>query len=120
MVWMGCLLIASLALGRPALAQAPGGADQLGGQLAANGTTVSFRVFSQNATRLEVALYRQSYGAPPVARYAMSRLPGTSVWQVLVQMPHVRPSVNLLAAFLQLLSPGGLNGQHHPPDGADH
>jgi hypothetical protein len=59
------LVLAALALGlaAPAAAQAPGGADQLGGQVAANGTTVSFRVFSANATRLEVNLYRQSYGA---------------------------------------------------------
>ncbi|MCF8205908.1 MAG: hypothetical protein K9J82_12565 [Methylotenera sp.] len=102
--WVGCLLIASALLGQPARAQAPGGADQLGGQLAANGTTVSFRVFSQNATRLEVVLYRQSYGAPPVARYAMSRLPGTSVWQVLVPVATLRN----LGFDIDPLNPGKL------------
>ena len=88
--WVGVALVAGALVAPPAMAQAPGGADQLGGQLAANGTTVSFRVFSQNATRLEVVLYRQSYGAAPVARYAMSRLPGTAVWQVLVPVTTLR------------------------------
>jgi glycogen operon protein len=75
----------------PAQAQtAPGGADQLGGQLAANGTAVSFRVFSQNATRMEVYLYRQSYGAGHVARYVMSKVTGTPVWQVLVPVANLQ------------------------------
>lgn len=71
-------------------AQATGGADQLGGQVAANGTTVSFRVFSQAATRVEVNLFRRSYGAAPVARYTLARIAGTPVWQVLVPVSTLR------------------------------
>ena len=78
------VLAASLSAAMPAYAQSPGGTDQLGGQLASNGTSVSFRVFSQNATRVEVNVYRQSYGAAPVARYTMAKIAGTSTWQVLV------------------------------------
>ncbi len=79
------------ALTLPALAQtAPGGADQLGGQLAANGSAVSFRVFSQNATRIEVSVYRQAYGAAPVARYVMAKISGTPIWQVLVPVASLR------------------------------
>ena len=84
------LCAAALAAALPAQAQSPGGADQLGGQLAANGTAVSFRVFSQNATRVEVNVYRQSYGAAPVARYTMARISGTPVWQVLVPVSTLR------------------------------
>lgn len=88
--WAALLAAVLLGITWPAAAQSPGGADQLGGQLAANGTTVSFRVFSANATRLEVNLYRQPYGAAPVARYTMARLAGTPVWQVLVPVSTLR------------------------------
>ncbi len=83
---LGMALVAAA----PSYAQtAPGGADQLGGQLAANGSTVSFRLFSQNATRVEVWLYGQAYGGAPLARYTLSRTTGSSLWQLAV------PAANL-------------------------
>ena len=88
--WLACGLWLALAWAQLAAAQAPGGSDQLGGQLAANGTAVSFRVFSQNATRVEVHVYRQSAGAAAVARYVLARPAGSSVWQVLVPVSTLR------------------------------
>lgn len=69
----------------PAALPAPGGPDQLGGQLSADGRRVSFRVFSAHASRLEVHLFRRSHGAGAVARYPLIRRPGTDLWEL--QLP---------------------------------
>lgn len=76
----------------PALAQldAPGGADQLGGQVSADGVSVSFRVYSRAATRVEVYVYRQAVGATPVARYTLTRPSGSDVWRVTVPVKTLR------------------------------
>jgi isoamylase len=88
---LALVLSTCLAAVQPALAQtAPGGTDQLGGQLTANGSAVSFRVFSANATRMEVNLFRQSYGAQPVARYTLVKVGSTGVWQVQIPVSTLR------------------------------
>ena len=69
---------------------APGGPDQLGGQVAANGTAVTFRVYSKAATRMEVYLYRQATGAAHAVRYVMARPVGSSVWNVTVPVASLR------------------------------
>jgi glycogen operon protein len=75
-----------------ALAVAPptGGADRLGAQLVADGSLVSFRVFSQHATRIEVYLYRAGYGRSHAARYVLRRDATAPVWQVLVRTSTLR------------------------------
>jgi len=83
-LWVG------LCLQMPVLAQSPGGADGLGGQLSMDGASVSFRVFSQNASRIEVYLYRQATAASHVARYVLSPVAGTSLWQVSVPAADLR------------------------------
>jgi glycogen operon protein len=83
MLELGCLAADAAVL-------PPGGADQLGGQVAANGSVVTFRVFSQNATRIEVHVYRQAYGAPRAARYVLRRDGSTAVWQLTVRVSTLR------------------------------
>jgi glycogen operon protein len=88
---LAALLASTLLFSSPVSAQTPpGGVEQLGGQLIANGTAVSFRVFSANATRMEVNLFRQSHGAAPVARYTMSKVGATGLWQVSVPVATLR------------------------------
>jgi isoamylase len=41
---------------------------------------VTFKVFSQSATRMEVWLYAAAFGQPQAARVNMTRLPGDDVW----------------------------------------
>ncbi|MBL8348741.1 MAG: glycogen-debranching protein [Burkholderiaceae bacterium] len=84
------LLLVALAGAAGAATVTPGGADQLGGQLNAAGTAVSFRVFSKHATRMEVYLYRQATGAAHVARYVMARPAGSELWQVSVPVATLR------------------------------
>ncbi|MBL8313561.1 MAG: glycogen-debranching protein [Rubrivivax sp.] len=67
-----------------------GGDERLGGQLAEDGNTVRFRVFSHNATRVEVYLYRRAHGAAHAARYVLRRVGGSPVWQVVVPAARLR------------------------------
>ncbi len=69
---------------------APGGVDDLGGNLSVNGSTVNFRVFSQNATRIEVYLYTQATGVAQVASYALTPVAGSAIWQVAVPASTLR------------------------------
>ena len=66
------------------------GIDQLGGYLSSDNRTVTFRMFSQNASRVEVYLYRQPSGAAHVASYTLERLTDASIWQVQVKASTLR------------------------------
>ena len=91
--WAGALAALSLGLAAaPAAAVTvqPGGTEQLGGQLNAAGTAVSFRLSSRHATRVEVYLYRQQHGAGHVARYVLARTAGSDLWQVSVPVAALR------------------------------
>ncbi|HJV60229.1 MAG TPA: alpha-amylase family glycosyl hydrolase [Albitalea sp.] len=85
-------VLAALAFGASrAMAATPWqGADQLGGYLASDNATVTFRVFSQNATRIQVYLYRQPSGASHVASYTLTQVSGTPIWQVQVAASTLR------------------------------
>jgi glycogen operon protein len=61
---------------------------QLGPQLTSQ--AVTFRVYSVDATRIEVDLFAAPAGADEVARIAMSEDSGTSVWSVSVPLKTVR------------------------------
>jgi glycogen operon protein len=88
--WVVALILGVGSLAAEA-AEAPiGGADRLGGQLAADGSTVRFRVFSQNATRIEVYLYRKPYGVAHAARYVLRREGQSPVWQAVVPASTLR------------------------------
>jgi len=91
-LWHLAVLMLASTLGVSAAAAGPaiGGADSLGGQLAADAGAVSFRVFSQNATRIEVYLYRKPYGSAHVARYVLQRVGATPVWQAVVPTSTLR------------------------------
>jgi glycogen operon protein len=68
----------------------PGGTDDLGAQLSLNGSTVTFRVYSQSATRIEVNLYAQATGAAQVASYALTPATGSAIWQVAIPSATLR------------------------------
>jgi glycogen operon protein len=56
----------------------------LGARVNPAGTETRFRVFSSKATRIELYLYREPFGADEVARVPLERDPATSVWSVTV------------------------------------
>ena len=56
-------LLAALTAPAQAVSVTPGGTEQLGGQVNAAGTAVTFRAYAKNATRMEVYLYAQATGA---------------------------------------------------------
>ena len=64
--------------------------QQLGGFLNSDAQNVTFRVYSQAATRVEVALYRQASGATPVAHYTLAKQTGTALWSVQVSASTLR------------------------------
>ena len=82
------LILACIGLGMQS--QASGVALALGAQVGADASSVSFRVFSQNASRMELSLYRQARGTGPVVRYVMARASGSAIWQVQVPVSYLR------------------------------
>ncbi len=60
----------------------------LGPQLTSQSLT--FRVYSAHATRIEVDLYSVAYGADEVARVALNKDAATSVWSVSVPLSTIR------------------------------
>jgi len=64
--------------------------QQLGGNLSSDGSTVTFRVSSAAATRVEVALYTQASGAAPVAHYTLAKQTGTTIWAVSLSAASLR------------------------------
>jgi glycogen operon protein len=60
----------------------------LGSQLTA--TTLTFRVYSARATRIEVDLYSAAFGSDEVARVALNKDASTSVWTVSIPITTVR------------------------------
>ncbi len=74
-----------LILGLLALHFSPGArsaidAQQLGGRYSADQSSITFRVYSARATRIEVFIYKSPTGAEEKAKYVMTRDPATSVW----------------------------------------
>jgi isoamylase len=82
------LCAAVLALLSPAGAEAAINRLQLGPQLTAQ--AVSFRVYSANATRIEVDLFAAPFGSDEVARLPLNQDSGTSVWSGSVPLKTVR------------------------------
>lgn len=55
---------------------------QLGAVCNADCSDVTFKVFSHNATRVEVELFTAAFGSPAVARVPLQRVPGGDIWFV--------------------------------------
>jgi glycogen operon protein len=57
--------------------------DSLGAQYDATGRTITFRIYSASATRIELDLYALAHGAPEVAKYVMTK-DADNVWSLSV------------------------------------
>lgn len=69
----------------------------LGSQLTAQ--TLTFRVYSSRASRVEVDLYNSSLGSEEVARIALNKDSATSVWSVSVPLTTVRNQFGISGAI---------------------
>jgi len=56
------------------------GPDQLGATFDSTETNLTFRVFTSRATRVEVWIYSQPFGAPEKAKFEMTVDPATQIW----------------------------------------
>ncbi|WP_428268777.1 alpha-amylase family glycosyl hydrolase [Haliangium sp.] len=63
----------------------------LGAFYAANGSSVTFRVYSSRATRMEVHIFAEAYGQDEVASFAMSKNGSTNVWSATVSAGALAP-----------------------------
>lgn len=65
--------------------------SELGATFAPSADKASFRVYSANATRVEVHLYTEAYGADEVASHALTRDPATDIWSITVAISELAP-----------------------------
>ena len=79
-----------LALATPALAQAAIDSRVLGARYGADGTQITFRVYSARATRMQVYIYKHASGAQERVAYVLTRDPATQVWSRTVAVSTLR------------------------------
>ena len=65
--------------------------SQLGATFDQSGSHVSFRIFSANATRVELFIYAEAFGAEEVASYVMSEVSGKDIWATKVSIDDLAP-----------------------------
>jgi isoamylase len=58
----------------------------LGARYNADGTKITFRLYSSRATRVELYIYRDPMDSEEIARYKLIRNPGTHVWQKSIKL----------------------------------
>ncbi|MCF7223810.1 glycogen debranching protein [Marilutibacter chinensis] len=89
-LWLAALLLlASLP------AQAAIDANTLGARHDAGGDTITFRVHSSRATRIEVWLYKTAAGAQEKVRYVLSKDSATNVWSKTVSVSTLQNSYGI-------------------------
>src|SRR5260370_38313791 len=66
---------------------------QLGSHIDLNAAT--FRVYSSHATRIELDLFREPFGANEVSRIPLERNPSTSVWSVSIPVSEIRKNLKI-------------------------
>ncbi|MBD8527010.1 isoamylase [Pseudomarimonas arenosa] len=69
-------------------------AQQLGGRYNADKSQITFKVYSQRATRIEVWLYKTPYGAQEVAKYVLTKN-SSNVWSKTVSSSTLANSYRL-------------------------
>ena len=67
----------------------------LGTRFNANGSDLTFRVYSAHATRIELYLYAQPTGADEVARIPLDRDAATSVWFVTLPLARIHEDFHI-------------------------
>jgi isoamylase len=74
------LLLAAASLAAPAgAARADIGTQHLGARYDAGQRSILFRVYSSRATRVELDLYAESFGAPEAATYVLTQDAGSRI-----------------------------------------
>jgi isoamylase len=66
------------------------GTQRLGAVYSRDGSSVTFRVYSSRATRLEVWIYPKPFGAPEKVRRLMEKDPAQHIWHTTVRLAESR------------------------------
>ncbi|MCZ8075227.1 MAG: alpha-amylase family glycosyl hydrolase [Paucibacter sp.] len=84
-----CAALCILGIALNASAQ-PGSGDMLGAQVSADGSSVTFRVFSAHATQIQLALFKRAYGEEARLTETLSRVGANGLWQLSLPTSRLR------------------------------
>jgi glycogen operon protein len=85
---------------------------QLGPHLDSNAAT--FRLYSSHATRIELDLFREPFGANEVARIPLERNPSTAVWSVSIPLAEIRKNLKIRSTIYYGYRAWGPNWTYDP------
>src|SRR5262245_1324126 len=70
----------------------PPGTPQLGAHFSADGTSITFRIYSKRAERIEVYLFRDAHGTDEKLKHVLTKGAGTDIWAVTVPVAEIESS----------------------------